>query len=156
MGRSSLHLLLLKSSMLHFTQIELKIGKTYAKAVSLTYISLFKWPIPGLFCFIFICSIHLTVKITFANDWIRTADEWAWKGLSPNWATTTTRGFVRNKLTRNLVRPNLVLEWSEIKLFALQWLKMTRIKSENPETTKIGFLKVNINAGGTREYTLIS
>ena len=45
--------------------------------------SLFKkWAIPGLFFFIFVCSIHswqqtnVQYKYFFANDWIRTADLW--------------------------------------------------------------------------------
>ena len=37
----------------------------------------FKWAIPGLFLFIFVFSIQLTLNkcsINFADDWIRTAD----------------------------------------------------------------------------------
>ena len=38
-----------------------------------------KWAIPGLFFFIFVFSIHLTVNVQYkflADDWIRTADLW--------------------------------------------------------------------------------
>ena len=45
-------------------------------------IRFFKWAIPGLFIFIFVFSIQLTVyncSINFADDWIWTADLWYWK-----------------------------------------------------------------------------
>ena len=45
-------------------------------------VSFQKWAIPGLFFFIFVVSIQLTVNkcsINFADHWIRTADLWYWK-----------------------------------------------------------------------------
>ena len=39
----------------------------------------FKWAVPGLFFFIFVFSIQLTVNkcsIKFPDDWIRTSDFW--------------------------------------------------------------------------------
>ena len=52
-----------------------------------------KWAIPGLFFFIFVFSIQLTVNkcsINFADDWIRTANLWYRKRPLYQLSHTTT------------------------------------------------------------------
>ena len=133
-------------------------------AVQNTYFFNEKWAIPGIFLFIFVFSIQLTINkqmfnVNFADDWSRTEDLWYWKRplyqLShnhfpkntylwfPSWSLSY--GFVCFHLDSLLFASWLVEMWnafiSSLKTFGSFWTLITKICYLNLILTQLDALK---------------